>query len=281
MGRRTVLLLLAGVVGSALAGGEAVGRSERIDGEARRLIAALTRLWPDVSCRLDEPGPAPLPPGSLLARAVRGGSADRLEVAIAARVAAAWRRCLGDALPAPPTFEDAEPPAPEAWVKKALPGLVAREAGFLARALEASGASDSRRLAARAAAARFRRVAMLSPAAIARRRLAERQQGLALYTAYHALLRARHESPAAGGGDFAYTLAPALRSVLLEALEQAAGGESAAFTPEVAGFAQALVLDRVRHGWREELHDAWRSLDQLLVQPVRPFGDRGAAPAAR
>ncbi|MDQ7087132.1 MAG: hypothetical protein Q9Q13_04395 [Acidobacteriota bacterium] len=88
-------------------------------------------------------------------------------------------------------------------------------------------------------------------------------------------------APPPAAGDFAYTLAPALRSVLLEALEQAAGGESAAFTPEVAGFAQALVLDRVRHGWREELHDAWRSLDQLLVQPVRPFGDRGAAPAAR
>ncbi len=277
--RIPVGLLLCVMILPVLRADAGQGEEAAIAGEASRLVAALDGLWPEIDCRLEEGDLAPSAPVGLLARAVRGGSADRIEAVIAGRVMAAWRRCLSRALPAPPAFEDARQPAPEAWVRKALPPLVAREADLLAQALEAPKAGSARRLAARAAAARFRRVAMLPPEVIARRRIDEREQGLALYAAYHALLRARHDNPAGTPEDFTYTLAPGLRDTLLEELRQAAAGRQAAFTPEVAGFAQALLLDRIRHGWRAELRRGlWRSLDQLLVQPVRPFGNQGQEP---
>lgn len=276
VGAAVVIALAVGALAFGVGGKEA--RDAAVRAEARRLVGGLGRLWPGWKAP-PEPAPGGGAPGSpLLAAQARAGGTQRVEAEIGLAVAGAFHAWAGRALPPGPEFEDAGPTAPEGWARKALVELKAKEAQLLAETLDAPKAKQARVKVAAWTRVRFRRAAILRAGSLARLRANEREQGLALYTAYQALLYGRHpgyepgpEITAALPG-FGYTLAPHLREAALAALGRAARGDPAGYTPEVSGFAMALALDRVRHGWREELLEGKKSLDELLVAQVRPYG---------
>lgn len=271
-----VMLLAVGSIVLGKAGRNAADSA--VKSEAGRLMGGLSQLWPGWKPP-PEMGPSRETAGSpLLAAQGRGDGSQRVEAEIGLAVAGAFRAWARQALPPGPEFGDAGPTAPEAWARKALVELKTKEAGLLVEILDAPKAEEARVKVAAWTRVRFRRAAILPGEVLARLRADERERGLALYTAYQALLYGRHpgyepgSEIAAAVPGFAYTLAPHLREAVLAALGRAARGDPAACTPEISGFAMALALDRVRHGWREELLEGKTSLDELLVAQVRPFG---------
>ncbi len=264
---------------AAAAGGEE--REAACAAEAERLVLALDGLWPGWAA----PGAAALPQGpadasALISATVIGGGRELLEAAIAQRVASAFRTWSATVLPEPPAFSDSGPGAPEAWARKALLKLRSEEAGALRAALMAPKAKHAREHAIVAARVRFRIVALLRSEEVDAWRHDELQEGLGVYAAYQGLLLGRHASYEIGevmssyDEAFAYAMASRLREMLLARLAEVEEGRVELYTPELSGFATALVLDRIRHGWREELRMGWRSLDALLVRQARPFGSK-------
>jgi hypothetical protein len=266
------------------------GSREAVASEVERLSERVAPLWsswvpagesreaPARDARADAP--------DLVSWAVAGGGRDALEADVARGVAQAFWRWASRAMPPPPRFADGERDVPGSWARSVQIRYALDEARAVLAALHADEDEHARTLASRIVAARFRRVAVLAARELSDLRRREQAEGLASYTAYHALLVGRHPSYEPGSAmvlhepDFAYVLAPRLRSVLLERLGAVADGDAALYTPEVSGFAIALVLDRVRPGWRDELLDGWKPLDALLAAPVRRFGNRPPAPAS-
>ncbi len=247
--------------------------------EAGRLVRALDPIWPGWAATGSAfVSPDAAPESALLSGVVLGGRRDANEALILRRVAGAFRAWSATVLPAPPAFDDVGPRVPETWALQALRSLRQEEARALHAALEAASAKDARHHAAEAARRRFRRVAVMDSAELARLRHDELQQGLGIYTAYQAALLGRHASYQLGeemrihDPDFAYAMAPRLREKLIAELAEVAQGRVEYYTPELSGFALALVLDRIRHGWRDDLRDGWRSLDGLLVRQLHPYG---------
>jgi hypothetical protein len=278
-------LALATAPAAEAAGGAAGERLDTARVEALALARAASSLWPGWTPGADaaEGGPVAtreLERSELVAEALLGGAHDALEARIALEVAALFRLWAEGELPPPPRFEDGSPPAPAPWAAQAERRALQAEARWTVAALRASGEAQLRRAAARIAAARFRRIAAMDAARVAAMRRRELAEGLAAYTAYHALRLGRgaaHEpSPALRGEapDFAYAMAPRFRDRLLARLRAVASGETGRASPELSGAGLALVLDRLRPGWREELLEGWKPLDGLLATLRRPFGNQ-------
>ncbi|RMG42985.1 MAG: hypothetical protein D6718_13100 [Acidobacteria bacterium] len=186
------------------------------------------------------------------------GSGDLAQVARrAAAVASSFRRWAREHLRGP-DFADAEPPAPGGWAARAAPRLAAEEAAALRAALTAPDDVAKAR-AKQVLRLRFRRIAVLRAGESAALRAAERDEGLALHAALRALEAAE--------GREAPRLARAIRELLLERLEAAASGDPAAAGPAITGCALALLADRVRPGWRQELLGRGLFLDTVLAGP--------------
>jgi hypothetical protein len=232
------------------------------------LEAGLVGLWPGWRAT---PSPAgTTPPDSVvdLLAAAAGADPARLRAATTAgRVAASFHEWAERQLPDPPRFDDAAAPAPPAWAGPATERYAREEAGLLRTALGARDAEAAAEAVRAFLRVRYRRIAAMDAPDIARLRRAEQAEGLALYTAWQAL---RDTGDGAG-------LAPALRDMLRARLAAAAAGTAPPPGPAASGFALALVLDRARRGWREELPRGWRALDALLARPVRPFGSADEA----
>lgn len=182
------------------------------------------------------------------------------EVRLAAlRTAAVFRRWAAKTLLRGVAFADGDAPAPEAWAHAARSRLAREEAAALVAALE--DADDGQRAADAPAIARlrYRRLATLGAGEVAALERGELRDGLALYTAMMSL------------GDEA---AP-WRAALVTRLRRVAEGAEPA-SPAESGAAIALVLDRTKPAWRDDLVRAPSALQAHLAPLVRPWG---SAPA--
>ncbi|UCF67981.1 MAG: hypothetical protein JSV80_01395 [Acidobacteriota bacterium] len=259
-------------------------RAER--SEAQRLAARLSSLWPGWTPSVSPQNLEAETPAGVVQELV-GPATMSAEYRVAARLAGLFALWARSTLAPVPAFVDGEPPAPEPWATKALVSVVRDEARLLAEALEAAKAARSRELARALVKVRFRRIALLNDREVATLRHRELREGLALYTAYHGLLLARHPGYAPGHEieaalpGFAYERAPALRQALIERLRAASAAGRGHYDAAVSGFGLALLLDRTQHGWREQLLETGATLDALLAGPPSDFGNRQPSAAGR